>query len=155
MPEDHRELVVELAKENGWRRGIELGLGSGLLLQRLLTECPELTMIGVDIGLRFDRRQMHFAVQDKFSRRCEILHYSTRDAAGFVEDEWADFIFIDAAHSYGAVKDDIARWKPKLKPDGWFGGHDYHEMHPGVMRAVNEAFGASLKLLDHSVWVAA
>jgi predicted O-methyltransferase YrrM len=53
-----------------------------------------------------------------------------------------DFIFIDAMHRYGDVRDDIQRWWPKLKPGGVMGFHDFlHADFPGVSQAVNEIFG--------------
>ena len=46
-------------------------------------------------------------------------------------DEWADkldipfnFIFIDADHSYEAVKKDFEKWSPKVKIGGCIGFHD-------------------------------
>jgi predicted O-methyltransferase YrrM len=52
----------------------------------------------------------------------------------------ADFIFIDADHSYEAVKADIAAWSKRLAPGGLIAGHDYDAHWPGVMRAVDEAY---------------
>jgi predicted O-methyltransferase YrrM len=36
----------------------------------------------------------------------------------------ADLIFIDAVHSYEAVRDDLHAWAPKLKPEGVLAFHD-------------------------------
>lgn len=41
-------------------------------------------------------------------------------------DESLDFVFIDADHSYEEVKRDIISWFPKIKPNGFLAGHDYH-----------------------------
>jgi hypothetical protein len=52
-------------------------------------------------------------------------------------------VFIDADHTYEAVKADIAAWLPKVKPDGILAGHDYKHfpsMNFGVIQAVTEAF---------------
>lgn len=47
-----------------------------------------------------------------------------------------DLIFIDADHSYDAVKADIEAWKPKLSEHGLLCGHDHS--WPGVATAVAE-----------------
>jgi len=55
-----------------------------------------------------------------------------------------DLIFLDADHSYEAVKQDIALWWPRLKDGGIMAFHDYHPEHsyfPGVYQAVTERFG--------------
>lgn len=152
--DDHRETMLRLARENGWRRGIELGLGQGMLFGRMLDQ--GVRMIGVDLGLRPDRKAKIEAMQadPRFMGMIDAVYWMpTTSAALLVPDGWADFIFIDAAHSYLAVARDIEDWLPKLAPGGWFGGHDYHESWPGVIRAVDEAFGKSgIVLRDGWIW---
>lgn len=46
------------------------------------------------------------------------------------------FCFIDAGHSYGAVKKDLEAWYPKMKDNGLFCGHDW--FGEGVRKAVVE-----------------
>lgn len=145
---DHRDLIAQLATEKAWRRGVEVGLGRGILFRRLLALGVE--MIGVDLGLRPDRKAMQEAIAEEWP--CRIFWMASTEAAGKVEDGWADFVFIDAAHSYQAVKADLEAWRPKVKAGGWFGGHDYHSAHPGVIRAVDEAFGDRVEVLPYWVW---
>ncbi len=57
------------------------------------------------------------------------------DAAKTYSDQSLDFVFIDGSHLYEDVKNDIIAWLPKVKRNGYIGGHDYHE---DVARAVNE-----------------
>lgn len=62
------------------------------------------------------------------------------DAAKTYADESLDFVYIDADHTYEALKEDIAAWLPKVKQGGVLGGHDYSYVFPGVIEAVNEIF---------------
>lgn len=63
------------------------------------------------------------------------------EAAKHFEDNSIDFLFIDADHVYEAVKKDIAVFLPKMKKGALISGHDYNWQHPGVLQAVDEAFG--------------
>ena len=49
-----------------------------------------------------------------------------------------DFVFIDADHSYEAVRADIRAWTPKVKPGGYLAGHDICT-YDSVQRAVGES----------------
>jgi hypothetical protein len=152
--QSHRDVLVARAQSEGWTRGVELGVGSGMLFERLLTHCPDLFVIGVDTFNRPDRRDGVRAIAERFPDRCWLHEMTTVEAAPFVSDESLDFVFVDAGHSYAAVSADIDAWWPKVKPGGWFGGHDYHEHHPGVMRAVQECFGDNRGLIlePFAIW---
>ena len=60
------------------------------------------------------------------------------DAAADWNEGEADFVFLDADHSYEAVHADILAWLPKVSPGGWLAGHDVNAHYPGVERAVRE-----------------
>lgn len=60
------------------------------------------------------------------------------EAAQLYPDKSLDFVFIDASHDYDNVKADILAWRPKIKPNGFMGGHDFHSLFPGVVQAVTE-----------------
>lgn len=61
-------------------------------------------------------------------------------------DNYFDFIYIDADHSYEAVKKDLENCYPKVKNGGYLAGHDYginkekakNNYDFGVKRAVDE-----------------
>lgn len=60
------------------------------------------------------------------------------DALINYENEFFDFIYIDACHLYESVLWDMENYFPKLKVGGYMGGHDYVN-HPsfGVIKAVD------------------
>jgi hypothetical protein len=62
------------------------------------------------------------------------------DVARSVASQSLDFVYIDADHSYKAVRSDIEAWFPKVKPNAFIGGHDFSYMQPGVPKAVLEFF---------------
>jgi cephalosporin hydroxylase len=60
-------------------------------------------------------------------------------AASWFGDGALSFVFIDADHSFGSVKADIAAWLPRMKPGGLLAGHDFMpDQFPGVVQAVME-----------------
>jgi Methyltransferase domain len=74
----------------------------------------------------------------------------TDEAAQYFEDKSVDCLFIDAGHSYEAVKSDIEAWLPKMKPNGIMAGHDYKAWE-GVNKAVTEIFGEPDKV-ENDCW---
>ena len=59
-------------------------------------------------------------------------------------------VFIDALHNYEGVKRDI-EWAVESQCPV-ITGHDYTDLHPGVVRAVNEFFGDKISVTG-SVWM--
>jgi len=74
----------------------------------------------------------------KYRKRVKIIEDDSVNAANQIEDETIDICFIDAAHSYIGVTNDITAWFPKVKKNGWIGGHD--TQRETVMDAVNDFF---------------
>jgi predicted O-methyltransferase YrrM len=65
-----------------------------------------------------------------------------------------DFVYLDAAHDYESVKQDIDAWLPKVKLNGIFAGDDYHESWAGVIAAVNEKLGKnSIEIIPKAQWL--
>ena len=58
---------------------------------------------------------------------------------------WFDFVFIDANHTYEAVRNDILYWLPRTNKI--IVGHDYGGKYPGVQQAVDEMFGGRREVL--------
>ncbi len=133
---------------------VEIGVFHGrsilFLAERLLEQSDELAnLIAVDVNLS------HFRLNaGRLTDRLPIESYelASVEAAKLIERDF-DVVFIDAAHDYVSVKQDIEAWKDKVKPGGLLSVHDY--MHAGehadVGRAVDEMFGDRV-LVEGSVW---
>ena len=86
-----------------------------------------------DIEIDFDSNTKH--LDGKFQKIKSLSH----ESANLFEDNSVDICFIDAGHSYEAVKKDIESWLPKIKKGGIMAGHDYWAWL-GVRKAVIDAF---------------
>lgn len=69
-----------------------------------------------------------------------VHNMTSLEGSAMFEDNSLDFVFLDAAHDYQSVKDDIEAWLPKVKSGGVLSGDDYLGTFPGVTKAVDEAF---------------
>jgi predicted O-methyltransferase YrrM len=152
----HRAVFTDIVKASGWTRGAELGVDKGLLFRQLLEAVPVLHLTGVDTFPMPERKEKVYALALPFADRCRLLNMTTRAASQHVADGSLDFVFIDADHSDAAVTDDITHWRSKVRPGGWLGGHDYHpRKFPGVVSAVNRAFGRQVQVLPGTIWAVA
>jgi predicted O-methyltransferase YrrM len=81
------------------------------------------------------------------------LRGDSNDLVEVFGDSTVNFVYIDALHSYDAVRNDILRWWPKIMEGGHMGGHNHGPRWPGVVLSVLEAFGGPDKLYRDSSWV--
>lgn len=83
-----------------------------------------------------------FKINTRFFNTINLHKNYSNKVINKFDDDYFDFIYIDASHRYEDVKRDIQTFLPKLKKNGIMAGHDYHEEKwPGVTNAVNEVFG--------------
>lgn len=66
-------------------------------------------------------------------KRITLVNSRSIDSVSRFEDESFDWIYIDAAHDYENVTQDINLWWKKLKIGGLFGGHDFLSRHNGLI----------------------
>ena len=84
----------------------------------------------VDIAYVIDVAQEH-NYQDALENTAHwagkrrICRNFTTVCANDEEDEYFDFVYIDARHDFKGVYEDLVKWWPKLKKGGIFAGHDY------------------------------
>jgi hypothetical protein len=73
-------------------------------------------------------------LKKKYSNIKIIKDYSVEAAKKF-KNNYFDFIYIDADHSYKSVYQDLKAWFPKLKKNGIIAGDDFAPYYPGTIKA--------------------
>lgn len=68
------------------------------------------------------------------------------------DDEFFDFVYIDAMHDYNSVKNDINYWIDKVKNDGYIGGHDCI-IGGEVYNAIIDYFKIEPKIYEDTSWI--
>ncbi len=134
----------------------EIGVFSGRLSLRLRQEFPESRLYLIDpwrlpklseeaAPISADPNayeEAFFHVKSQFEKDplVSIIRKPSAEACAEIPGD-LDLVFIDADHSYDAVKTDLASWAPKVRKGGIIAGHDYHaDAFPGVVKAVDEYF---------------
>jgi predicted O-methyltransferase YrrM len=102
-----------------------------------------------------DKQKIEFAeytfdkMSSNYSNITKIKKSSVEASKEFT-DEHFDLIYIDAAHDYNSVKEDILTWLPKIKPGGYIAGHDYrYDPNIQVYEAVNDLFVTTKKIVSY------
>jgi len=107
-----------------------------------------------------EQNRRYTSVKHKFSKHPNVkIHrkYSL-DAARSFPNQFFNWIYIDANHTYKAVKDDLEAWYPKIKRNGIIAGHDYTNkpyFPMGVIQAVDELVeknNLEMFLIDNDPW---
>lgn len=152
-------VLNQMIKVKNFLIGAELGVRRGELSSSLLSNNNLLKMICVDLWGHhesFNESHPHdinfnsyLKNIDGLESRVNTIKKLTTDAAKEIEDGSLDFIFLDATHTYNALRADILTWLPKVKKGGLIAGHDYHPAfdNSGIIRVVNEIFGKPEKEL--------
>lgn len=77
--------------------------------------------------------EIHF---DKRKNKYNFVHKikkTSDEASKYFNDLSIDVVYIDAEHTPESVKNDITKWLPKIKYDGYISGHDW-EFQNGILR---------------------
>lgn len=140
--------------------GIMCGRSAVFLSEELtkINKCVEFHCVDIVAPSQFIVERQAFIKDNNLNQTLIYLEMASARAATTFRDEYFDFIFIDADHSYENVIKDIKAWFPKVKSKGIISGHDYynyyaHNDYPGVRQAVDEFFGAdNISHPTRTVW---
>lgn len=112
-------------------------------------------LVGKDPDWLFDEFLTNIGDTHLREQSVRPLRLSSLDAAATLSAKFKfDMIFIDADHSYEAVKADVLAWRPLLAEGGLFCGHDYVAGRGGVLRAIDEFVPNVRRAGVGTIWVA-
>lgn len=121
-------------------KGVEIGVLKGHYSKIILERWHKGTLYLIDTWRHLDEYIDMNGQDDKYHYDClietcnnikpwqdraHILRMDSTLSANMFPDEYFDFIYIDADHSYEGVVRDINAWWPKIKKGGLFCGDDY------------------------------
>lgn len=75
-----------------------------------------------------------------YEGRFTLIRDTSENGSKLFQNEFFDFVYVDANHSYEECLKDLEIWYPKLKRGGILAGHDYTTILPSidVKRAVDD-----------------
>ena len=135
-----REEFPELLNSINAKIGVELGVLKGDFSKLLLEKWNGNKLYLIDhwshiTGLIDANNGEHNIQLDNFAHtfmntyfhfdKCCIIKETSKDASKLFQDNSLDFIYIDAAHDFKNVTEDLKTWFPKVKKGGIISGHDY------------------------------
>lgn len=135
-------------------RIMELGSGRGVSTEVFALLCKEVHTTDIYFPgseawrEEFDCMAKRYPNITQYYSHCDLCIHKFADKS-------LDAVYIDENHIYERVKIDIEHWLPKIKDGGIICGHDYidrPEHNFGVIRAVNEAFGAPDRIYKDTSW---
>lgn len=134
---------------------VEIGAASGAFTKQILATCQKVKVVAIDLWAHQDngyedpcnlsqetQEERYRQIQEDFKNEPRVTlvrewsHIAATHYVDAIHSTGAiDLIYLDANHSYEAVKQDLEAWLPKLKSGGIFAGHDYADE---VKRAVDD-----------------
>jgi FkbM family methyltransferase len=121
-------------------RGVEIGVLRGDYSKLILERWPKGTLYLIDAWRHLEDYIDMNGQEDKYHYDClietcknikpwqdraHIIRMDSVKSSDMFPDEYFDFIYIDADHSYEGVVKDLNAWWPKIKKGGLFCGDDY------------------------------
>lgn len=151
MEIEYRSQIPDLILDRGFKNIAEIGVAFGGFANLILSKCND----SIDNYYAIDpwcaapeaRRNSFEIAQMRIGRwsKCRMIKKLSIDASNDIEDGSIDLVYIDGAHDYDSVYQDLSVWYRKLRKGGILSGHDYPQLS-GVKQAV-DAFAINNNLI--------
>jgi predicted O-methyltransferase YrrM len=130
----YKDGLVKHFKDLNPKKGVEIGVLRGEYSEYLLKHIPGLTLYCIDPWRVYDGYTDIVDGLDNFydeavkrlkPYNARIIRALSSDAVQAFDDSSLDFVYIDGAHDYKHVTEDIDLWSKKIRKGGIISGHDY------------------------------
>ncbi len=128
--------LCKLFAELQFNIGAEIGVETGAFSEYLCKANPNLKLFSIDAWTAYSGwndynsqerlDEVYEVAKIKLAPyNCEIIRGFSMDVVKTFKDESLDFVFIDGAHDFQSVTNDICEWSKKVRRGGIISGHDY------------------------------
>lgn len=141
----NRTIMAQVLNELNFKEGVEVGVAEGNHAKVLCDNIPGVKLHAVDIWERYEGYREYRGTIDQYyleakeklrSYNCNLIKKFSMDAVKEFGDRSLDFVYIDGAHDFKNVADDICEWSRKVRYGGIVFGHDFKRWLPGRSRYV-------------------
>ena len=151
IPNINRTLMAQTFNELGFTTGAEIGVAQGEHSELLCKNIPNLKLYCVDIWERYKgyleytnriTRYYEEAKEKLAPYNCILLKDFSMDAIKYFKNDSLDFVYIDGAHDFKNVADDVCEWSKKVRIGGVVYGHDFKRSKGKYQNAVKDVIPA-------------
>lgn len=129
----NRTMMAQTLGELGFKEGAEVGVAEGMHAKVLLDNVPGLKLHAIDAWQHYPGYEEYPSIEEVYQQakdrlkdhNCNIIRKFSMDAVKDFTDGSLDFVYIDAAHDFQSVANDVCEWSKKVKIGGVVYGHDY------------------------------
>lgn len=160
-------MIATMINEEGLKSFVEVGCKEGRTTAFVLRHCPDVRVTAIDPwsfqpgqesvpgGESYEKWDFS-VIEEMFRKNVEghedrvtFIRETGNEAAKQIGS--ADIVFIDGAHDYDSVLNDISVWRGKATRI--LCGHDFNHKWPTVNRAVADSFNlVHVQVAPDSVW---
>ncbi len=129
----NRTIMAKTLKELGFKEGAEVGVAEGYHAKVLCDENSGVKLHCVDVWKKYpgyseyeNIKEIYLETKKRLKPYNIVFHKKfSMNAVKDFADNSLDFVYIDGAHDFKNVADDICEWSKKVRVGGIVFGHDY------------------------------
>lgn len=135
LPNVDRVVMAQTIAELRFKIGAEIGVASGVHSEILCQNIPNHLLFCIDPWKKVDgfhsfnnaqlRNWKHETLIRMAKYNVIIKQKTSMEALDDFEDYSLDFVYLDGAHDFRHIAEDISEWMKKIKPNGIMYGHDF------------------------------